>query len=354
MTPEIQYIKRGANFTIIVPGGCNANCGFCFWNPVKSVSKKLWRKELDAALEKLHDQKILTQISISGGEPTCSPLLSECLQAIRTFMAQKRIPLKVVLNTNGSRILENLHHMEGVVNHVNISRHDCDDSENFNIFQTTEVPTKDQLANICETLEEAGIDVTLNCVVSENFDDLNEVHGFVNLCKEVGAIRMAFRKDIRGGTLDPLPVEEKLGVRREYSTCPVCSTSEYRVKGFPVTIKVGLDEPMSSGISYAHELIYHPDGKLCLDWAGRLNIDPSTMLEVATLNENGDFVKPVSSVDIVMEAIRDRLQNERVSSGHWSSSRGCGSSSSTSSKSYSGGCGSAGGCGSGYYRGCGG
>jgi pyruvate-formate lyase-activating enzyme len=341
MTSDIQFIKSDANFTVIVPGGCNANCNFCFWTPVKGIPKKLWRKELDAALEKLHDQNLLTQISVSGGEPTCSPLLSECLQAIRTFKIQKGIPLKVVLNTNGSHVLEHLHHIEGVVNHVNISRHECDDADNYNVFQTTDVPSLQQLAHICKTLEEAGIDVTLNSVVSENYDNFEEVQNFIDLCKEVGAVRLVLRKNIHGGNLNPLPVETKLGIRKEYNSCPVCATSEYRVKGFPVTVKVGVDEPVSVTEGYAHELIFHPDGKVCLDWEGKKDLPPSVYFREVALRKDGTIVP--TNVEEVVSLIQNNT-GRAISQGQIFHGSGCGSSSSSgcgssSRSSGGGGCG---------------
>jgi uncharacterized membrane protein YgcG len=155
---------------------------------------------------------------------------------------------------------------------------------------------------------------------------------------------MAFRKDIRGGSLDPLPVEEKLGVRKEYSTCPVCSTSEYRVKGFPVTIKVGLDEPVTVTEGYAHELIFHPNGKVCLDWAGNLELIPSVPFREVVVGKDGR-VMPVDAEEVVT-LLQNRTSKSASTGRSPSSYGGCGGGGCGYSPiSYSSGCGS---------RGCGG
>ena len=65
------------NVSIIVPGGCNANCSFCFWK--HEASRKDYIEWLKETLDNIPDE--FRSLSLTGGEPTLG-LLNEVLSVI--------------------------------------------------------------------------------------------------------------------------------------------------------------------------------------------------------------------------------------------------------------------------------
>jgi len=253
-----------ANFSIILPGPCNAACSFCFWKRSNAESP-MFVQTLVWYLQALKGK--VTQISVTGGEPTISPVFDEVMNALRQFT-----DIKIVLTTNGANLLEKINVINGVVKHVNISRHAVNDDSNQFIFGTKSVPAKPQLADLCEVLNSCNIDVTLNKVISHDYNDHVEFDEFVRFIKEVGASALALRKDYSVNSLDSVPLEAKLGRTGTVKSCPVCSTNSYLYRGVPVHFKMSLEEP-SEVLPYIYEYVYHPNSLLSEDWAGKKPIE---------------------------------------------------------------------------------
>jgi len=142
------YLKKEsgstANFSIILPGECNAKCQFCFWKR-NAAESPMYAQGLRWYLQALG--KRITQISITGGEPTISPVFNEVIEVLREFK-----DIKIVLTTNGSNLHTKLSVIEGIIQHVNISRHAINDKENNDIFQSI-MPTKDSLELLLSAIE---------------------------------------------------------------------------------------------------------------------------------------------------------------------------------------------------------
>lgn len=258
MIPTLEYSEE-ANFSAVLPGGCNARCEFCFWSRSECESP-LYVQQLAWYLDRLN----VNQISLTGGEPCISPVLRDVLGVL------DRRDLKVVLTTNGHGLLAMIPHMEGVVDHINISRHDASDSVNNFVFDTASVPQRGELKKLCSVANMAGIDVTLNRVVLPDWDSSVEFYDFVNFSQDVGASALTIRKDYRGDCLNMTPVESGLGYVGKERSCPVCVTTSYVINGLPVHFKRSLEETDSDGL---HEFVYHPDGRLTSDWAGEREIE---------------------------------------------------------------------------------
>lgn len=256
--------RETANFSIILPGGCNAHCNFCFWERSK-VESPMFTQQLAWFFSVLGKQ--VTQISLTGGEPTISPFFDD---VIATLRGQKET--KIVLTTNGANLKEKLPVIAGVVQHINISRHAIDDSENRRIFGTASVPSAEELTELCDIANTLNIDVTLNKVVPHDYSDKEEFEAFVRFVKDIGASALALRKDYAVNSLDPAPIEKQLGRRGVMRSCPVCVTNSYLFKGVPVHFKMSLAEP-STVLPYIYEFVYHPSGRLTEDWKGEKLIE---------------------------------------------------------------------------------
>ncbi len=148
------------NFTVILPGPCQARCEFCIEPEGPSPdSAKHWLSHLRTVVADLPPPFRI--VSISGGEPTLSPVL---LPALEILKASGRFQ-RVVLTTNG-HFKNTMRHMDAltkVVTHVNLSRHAANDIDHRTIFKTNHVPDKSQTREIIEAFNKSGIPVNLNC-----------------------------------------------------------------------------------------------------------------------------------------------------------------------------------------------
>lgn len=257
MLKQMKEVMPGANFSAVLPGKCNAKCDFCFW--VRSrIESPMYAQQLGWYLREMNIKKI----SITGGEPTLSPVFDDVIEVLRD------LDIRVILTTNGAKIIEKMDVIDGVVDHINLSRHAISDNSNCEIFRTGSVPATTEVKEICQRSNNIHIDVTLNKVVSSNYDSHNKFHEFIQFAKLCGASAVAVRKDHQSESLEETPVEENLGAKRVSSSCPVCVTNSYIISGLPVYFMASLSEP-GDVVPYIYEFIYHPNGTLTEDWAGK-------------------------------------------------------------------------------------
>jgi len=262
------YSER-PNFSIILPGGCQAHCAFCFWKQKKMGSFDKWINKLIYTLDTLPE--CFDQISITGGEPTLSPLFHNVLCALSLRKDRWK---KIVLTTNGGGILEP-HNLiqtlkdDKVIDFINISRHHFVDAENQKIFKTKKVPSRDDLKRIADKI---GNKLTFNCVYSDmSYQFFGE---YMKFAEEVGVKTVCFRRT--HGSLDMHHVEanvERLYMKIDESSCPVCRSTFYSFSPTMVcAFKYSLVEPKEA-IDGVYELIYQQDGKLTTDWEGMVEVD---------------------------------------------------------------------------------
>ena len=138
------------NLSIVVPGGCNANCQFCFWKKNKTCNNYL--EKMKVTLSNLPSQ--FYQLSLTGGEPTLSPYLEDIVNSI-----DRKKFKHTVLTTNGANLLEKVNILKGKIDHINISRHRYDDNINNSIFNS-KMLTTEQVKEVTNELNKVGIDVT--------------------------------------------------------------------------------------------------------------------------------------------------------------------------------------------------
>lgn len=262
----MNFFNKNPNFSIVLPGGCNSNCSFCFnkGNDLHFKTEELGKylTNLKDVLSYLPSQ--FYQISITGGEPTISPYFDAVLALLITF---RKKYTNIVLTSNGTNLLDKKNIVGAAVDHINISRHHHDDELNKKIFGGSyELDTLD-IAQIIDEYGKRGIDVSLNCVI----DDSTFVHfipDFIGYANYVGAYSVHFRKE--SGTLDPTSAElafKDYAIISE-SSCPVCRTKHQRIKGKDVFWKASSIEPSDKIKDSIYELIFQPDGKVYADWAG--------------------------------------------------------------------------------------
>lgn len=257
---NIKTHNKTPNLTLVLPGPCNASCSFCTWKREPDESGFL-----DAFYKLIyHLPPEFTQISISGGEPTLSPVLPDVLAGIEILKAQGRVT-KAVLTTNGSNLTATMGLLSPAINHVNVSRHHYLSNVNDKIFKC-EIHA--DIKQVVDYLECDAIDVNFNCVLYAD-EDRNFMYDYLAFARIAHIRSITFRNTYNnykeGRILKYLRSHYK---PVSVSSCPVCRTEEYLVQGMKVRCHLSDEEP-TSNINLndeLYELILHPDGTLSKDW----------------------------------------------------------------------------------------
>ena len=262
---KISTRNSNPNFTIVLPGPCQANCDFCFWK--REDKEGAFLKSLKRVLKKLPAN--FTQISISGGEPTLSPVFDETMKLINKYKKKGKFH-KVVLTTNG--VFLTYRDLSGI-DHINISRHHINDKVNEEIFKTENVPSFEKLSEINKYVNKFGIDVNYNVVFVDENKDV-EYDAWVDFVKATDATSITFRNQY--GIYDTSHLEKQV-LEDNYkpnliSTCPVCRTATYFLEGVKFKFHSSAYEPTESKEfepNETYELVLHPTGDLTRDWEAK-------------------------------------------------------------------------------------
>ena len=313
--------RQDPNFTILVPGGCNAKCDFCFWNAdfgrIRPPADYL--DELRHVLLTL--PKSFNAISVSGGEPSVSKMLVPILQVIEEVRRSRHYD-RVVLTSNGSNLtaLENVA-VEGLIDHLNISRHHYQDAQNEAIFKTTAIPSTEELTEFIKRIHRmSAVDVCMNAVVAATLQGECEEYmcarDLIDYASIHGFNAISLRKVASDVT--PTPAEdyfrERYSVKHE-TKCPVCRGMVQDVDGFEVRWKGSVTEP-SIVSKKTYELVFHPDGKTYADWGMKVPVLMPTKRKT-------EAVKATPKKEVVRTIYVERAPSSSGRSG--CGSGGCGS-----------------------------
>ena len=321
------------NFSIVVPGGCNAMCKFCFWE--EQQTSKNYISELFTTLSNM---PVGCALSITGGEPTISKYIELILQAIKFHKDKFE---KVILTTNGTKLIECLDMMDGIVDHINISRHHYDSEIRKNIFGVDIISDSD-LIHAIEICNQLGIDITFNAVLCDEIKTKNDIWSFIKYAKDMNASAITFRQDYNRNLGNSESEIEQLF--SEYKSiysydCPVCRTRSQIINGMKVTWKSSTFEP-SNDLKDIYEFILQPNGKLTIDWAGESEISLNKG-EIINLNKSAESLLEHIDYRTLFSSSNDNMKSSNLF--NTSSYGGCGGVSRYS------GCG-----GTSRYSGCGG
>lgn len=261
------------NFSIVVPGGCNGKCDFCFWKNDKACGS--YMKNLTETMNNLPSQ--FYQLSLTGGEPTLSPYFSDIVESIDTEKWTH-----TVLTTNGTNLKKYIPQLEGKIQYVNISRHHWKDELNEAVFGTNTVPSHKELRVLVQELNKVGIDVTYSAVLTEHLSTKEEIKKYIKFARSHGATQVFFRK--QHGTLEPSEVEQAFEhLDKDHQTCPVCRNTTQYINETKVVWKASVEEP-SKEMGMIYELVYNQAGKLTSDW------DQELVLESNQIKPDSDLL----------------------------------------------------------------
>ena len=204
---KMKYIERVdynkvITVKLVLPGGCNAHCSFCYMKDYKEVAtgtkEEFLRNYLDSLEHILNEigDKNPVSLDITGNEPTFdSDFLKIILKQLKEFDIQKKVQ-RVTITTNGSSLKEVIPYFKDVINYVNISVHDYDLYERQKImgFKTF---TDQEYIDLIRELNNIGITASAVAVIHKpitNFKDW--FNDFVDWCKKLGFIALRLRCDV--------------------------------------------------------------------------------------------------------------------------------------------------------------
>lgn len=300
----LDIVQPEPNLTAILPGECQARCRFCHERKGPApASLSAWMRSFEELIGELPSH-LFRVLSLSGGEPTLSPVFAELLELLRGRHGRFT---RVVLTTNGGALTRHLHQLPGAVSNVNLSRHAVDDADNEGVFRldplftSPGVPSRNTLGELIRALGSAGVLVNLNCVYSAKHFMGRRVEGvevaalraraedYIRMARDLGAHSISFRYDHHTQHEDaPTFLEDLFADQANYrvTSCSSCRVVTKLLGGLPVNFKRSAFEPVSlHPPSELYELVFHSNGVLARDWQRR-HVMPRPVPEIR-VTDNG-------------------------------------------------------------------
>ena len=258
-----DYHTEEPNFSIITPGGCNSKCAFCT-DPMNYKASDDYLVNLGTAL--INKPSALNRVSITGGEPTVSPLLGDIMLLSRLWFD------KVVLTTNGTKLLHHAEKMSRCIDHLNVSRHGIGYDANVGVFKQKNIPTDAALSEAIQVFLSNGVDINFNHVYGpqDTYMTREYVLRYIEYVKKLGGTSISFRYDQNINSLDNTAIETEFLYTNEIvreGKCAVCRNFAMIIEDFTVVWKSSFANPekwMKDGEIY--EYVYHTDGVLRTGW----------------------------------------------------------------------------------------
>ena len=253
--------------TIILPGGCNAKCSFCY-DISKNINNPNYINDLENAIKKVPNKA--RKFAVTGMETTISPYFDDLLDLAIKYKKSGRFDF-MFLNTNGFMLDKYKDKIGKAFDSINISRHAKDEEENYKIFGTKSVPSLDELKVLIPKLGlESGVNI--NTVITDdlsNEEKMKRINDMVYVCKYIGAksLTVRFEATDKLRTEKLMPELDALETIK-YNANPGCRFWLKKIDGLYVVLKYVTKEPTSySNWNYGY--IIQRDLKITRDWAGK-------------------------------------------------------------------------------------
>lgn len=204
-----RKVYDNLNFSIFVDDYCNADCKFCVAQLRYEHKNKMYQKkhieDRDQYLARLEQvlkivRPLNPSVSITGGEPSVSPVIVDILKLVDQYQFRKR-----TITTNGSGLLKTVdgdalinHLVKYGWNHLNISRAHFDDAINKEIMRykcEEEYCGVRELEDIIRTLGSTNLQHRLSCLLlKDGIGNLDLVKRYVDELRHIGVNNFIFRE----------------------------------------------------------------------------------------------------------------------------------------------------------------
>lgn len=290
-------VYEHVNLSIFIDDYCNYRCPFCVADQRQEVRKnKLSQAEYLRKLEEVLDYLLPLNptVSITGGEPTKSPLLIPVIKLLDKYAFKRR-----TLTTNGSGLLDRYGRgfvideiIKAGFNYINISRLHYDEAINKKLA----LPTVDHLSN--DDLQyilmhyKSGNQYTsrirLSAVLQKGgIDSVEEISKYIKYFSKYGQDSYIFRQLM-------LPDQFVAPGKKKYTEDAFVSLDEIysdfgddfelykEIHGYYYTVKIFNNHGRNVATEYAdlavsysenkdhedlvYEMVFHPNGNLTKNW----------------------------------------------------------------------------------------
>jgi len=301
-----KRVYKNFNFSIFLDDYCNADCKFCVAQLRYSHRRAMYIKpsidddleyynRLDKVLELI--RPINPSVSITGGEPSISPRLSQVLKMVDSYGFRKR-----TITTNGSGLLNKLNGSERVIdqligynwNHLNISRACVDDQMNHRIMRYGDYDLScdnEKLKNIIAITKDSPLKHRLSCLLlKEGVGSVERIKEYLGFYGRMGVDNVIFRelmdfsKDAINTEKIKYCIDNKIRLNdiweeldKEDEFVPYLNllgyyyyVEIYKYRGMTVASESAdlnqqyVEKEKNQDMVY--EMIFHPNGNLCGSW----------------------------------------------------------------------------------------
>lgn len=253
--------------TIILPGGCNAHCFFCY-DISANVNNPNYIEDLSRVIDKIPVEA--RKFAVTGMETTISPYFKDLLSLAEQYREIGRFDFNF-LNTNGFMLEKYADRIGKSFDSINISRHAALDEDNYKIFDTNTVPNIEKLKFL---INEMNLDsgVNINTVVTDdmsNYEVMKKIFEMIEVCKYIGAQSLTIRFEATDMLRkEPLIPELNQYETLQYNANPGCRFWLKKINGLYVVLKHVTKEPTSySDWNYGY--IIQRNLEVTKDWAGK-------------------------------------------------------------------------------------
>lgn len=300
-----KKVYGNINFNIFIDDYCNADCKFCVaqlrYEHKNAIYNKGHIKDVDEYLRRLDEilkiaKALDTSVSITGGEPTMSPILTEVLKMVDSYNFRKR-----TITTNGSglfRIQNNDTILNNLIkynwNHLNISRAGYNDALNKKIMRYAndkEYCDEDMLKQILTISNASDLKHRISCLLlKESVSSVEEIKKYVDHYSKLGANNFIFRElmDYDKSAVNTEKMrycdENKIklyDIWHDFEKYPEFKpylnilgyyyyVEIYKYSGMTVASETAdlniQNREVAAHDDVVYEMVFHPNGNLCASW----------------------------------------------------------------------------------------
>ena len=266
-----EYVLKdhpGVILYVRISNNCNGNCKFCL-NCNNTSYSDIDLDKLKFIVKYLFDKKILSTVTITGGEPMLNPdKLNETINAIVSVVPN----IKISVSTNGTNLekfinFDNIKNVEA----IHISRHHFDDKINFEIIGTNTI-TSEKIKMVQSMLN----NIIINTVMIKGYiDSLEKVFIMCKYAQSLGVKRLHlvslidYNEYCKENYVDVNPIfqmAEKEGMikniydryRKSFCECHLYYFDQYSIDELLVMSRT----IHQNNCDYVEQLVYTNDNKL--------------------------------------------------------------------------------------------
>lgn len=198
-------VASGFNLYIDTTSACNASCPFCIAPTIGRKDASRFFDGVAFALDLTY--QVEGTVQVVGGEPMISKRFPELLS-----MIGEQDFRRVVVNTNGSRVNEDLVQRlkSSAVSCVNVSRHHYDEKINQELMRFRKPLSNEEFARNVNLFHRENVALRMQCnLIKGGVDSVSSMLSYIDWCLGLGCNEVSFSQLFPLGMFDyQVPIEQ--------------------------------------------------------------------------------------------------------------------------------------------------